>query len=140
MDCQTRAAAEKLVLSYYHAFNHGDWNEMCSLLTEDVAHDVNQGETQVGKAVFRAFLASMDLSYREKVEDLVVMAAPDGGRAAAEFFIQGEYLVGSPGLPPASGQKYRLRVGAFFDLKNGLIARVTNYYNLQDWIAQVSGA
>ncbi len=27
--------------------------------------------------------------------------------------------------------------GAFFDIRDGKIARVTNYYNLQDWIAQV---
>jgi len=30
--------------------------------------------------------------------------------------------------------------GAFFDLKDGKVARVTNYYNLQDWIAQVGTA
>ena len=29
--------------------------------------------------------------------------------------------------------------GAFFDVRDGKIARVTNYYNLDDWIAQVGG-
>ncbi|PZR02178.1 MAG: isopropylmalate/homocitrate/citramalate synthase, partial [Archangium gephyra] len=29
--------------------------------------------------------------------------------------------------------------GAFFDVRDDRIARVTNYYNLQDWIRQVSG-
>jgi hypothetical protein len=29
--------------------------------------------------------------------------------------------------------------GAFFEIENGFITRVTNYYNLQDWIAQVQG-
>jgi len=42
-------------------------------------------------------------------------------------------------LPPANGQKYVLPGGAFFDIRGGKIARVTNYYNLQDWIAQVGG-
>jgi hypothetical protein len=27
--------------------------------------------------------------------------------------------------------------GAFFEIDDGRIARVSNYYNLQDWIAQV---
>ena len=27
--------------------------------------------------------------------------------------------------------------GAFFALRDGVIARVTNYYNLEDWLAQV---
>ena len=41
-------------------------------------------------------------------------------------------------LAPARGQRYVLPGGAFFEVRDGRIARVTNYYNLQDWIAQVS--
>lgn len=65
------------------------------------------------------------------------MSNEDGSRAAAEFVVHGEYLAGDEGLPPAKGQKYRLPAGAFFDIRDGKVARVTNYYNLQDWIAQV---
>ena len=43
-----------------------------------------------------------------------------------------------PGLPEARGQTYILPAGAFFDLKDGKISRVTTFYNLRDWIAQVS--
>ena len=32
---------------------------------------------------------------------------------------------------------YRLRVGAFFDLQEGKVRRVTNYYNLEEWLRQV---
>jgi len=69
---------------------------------------------------------------------MVVMANADGSRAAAEFVVNGEYLKSDEGLPPAHGQKYVLPAGAFFDVRDGKVARVTNYYNLQDWIAQVS--
>ena len=41
------------------------------------------------------------------------------------------------GLPEARGQTYRLPGGSFFDLRDGKIARVTTYYNLADWMAQV---
>jgi len=46
--------------------------------------------------------------------------------------------VTDPGLPEAKGQKYVLPAGSFFTLRNGKIARVTTYYNLQEWIRQVS--
>jgi steroid delta-isomerase-like uncharacterized protein len=78
--------------------------------------------------------------YREQVEDLVVMTGAEDARAAAEFIIAGEYLATDPGLPEARGQRYRLPVGAFFALREGRIARVTNFYNLRGWVAQVQGA
>ena len=65
------------------------------------------------------------------------MANADGSRAAAEYVVHGEYLVGDEGLPPAHGQHYVLPGGAFFEIVDGQIARVTNYYNLEDWLAQV---
>jgi len=129
--------ATTLVLDYYAAFNRGDWNAMLALLTDDVAHDLNQGARETGRDAFAAFLARMDHSYREQLRDIVVMASPDGARAAAEYVVHGEYLVSDEGLPPAHGQRYVLPGGAFFELRDGKIARVTNYYNLQDWIAQV---
>ena len=75
--------------------------------------------------------------YREQLRDVVVLASPDGQRAAAEYVVHGEYLQADEGLPPARGQAYVLPGGAFFELRDGLITRVTNYYNLEDWLAQV---
>lgn len=128
--------ATALITRYYDAFNRQDYPGMLELLTDDVAHDVNQGGRELGKPAFTAFLDRMHRHYRERVVDLVVMAS--GARAAAEFIIEGQYLVSDEGLPAASGQTYRLPVGAFFDVHNGKIARVTNYYNLADWVRQVS--
>ncbi len=134
---QTKAA--QLIHQYYDSFNTGDREAFLTLLTEDVAHDINQGGTEIGKEAFRAFLQRMDRCYREQVRDLVVFADEDGTRAAAEFFIEGEYLATDEGLPPAQGQRYRLRVGAFFDLHEDRVSRITNYYNLEDWLRQVAG-
>lgn len=129
--------AVQLVQAYYAAFNRGDAAGMLALLTDDVRHDINEGDTQTGLDAFRAFLAKMDAHYRERAEDVIVMATPDGTRASAEFVIHGEYLRTDPGLPEAQGQRYVLPVGAFFDVRGGKIARVTNYYNLADWTRQV---
>lgn len=131
------AATEALIRRYYAAFNAADWPGMLALLAPDVRHDVNEGETQHGLEAFTAFLDKMNAHYREQAQDVVVMVTPDGQRAAAEFTIHGTYLRTDPGLPEARGQTYTLPVGAFFEVRNGQIARVTNYYNLADWTRQV---
>jgi steroid delta-isomerase-like uncharacterized protein len=80
----------------------------------------------------------MNRSYRERITDLVVLTEPSGARAAAEFTVHGTYLDTDEGLPPARGQRYVLAAGAFFELRDGKVARVSNHYNLPDWIRQVS--
>ena len=129
----------ELVLGYYDAFNRGDRQGMLALLAEDVVHDLNEGRRETGKASFAVFMQRMDASYREQLRDIVVFATQDGDRAAAEYVVHGEYHSTDEGLPPATGQTYVLPGGAFFDIHDDRIARVTNYYNLQDWIAQVGG-
>ena len=138
-DCCAADTAE-LVHLYYETFNRGDREAFLRLLHPEVVHDINQGGRETGVEAFRAFLGRMDRCYSEQVEDLVVMTAPDGRRAAAEFFIVGVYRQTDEGLPPATGQTYRLRVGAFFDISEGRIARVTNYYNLSEWLNQVGAS
>lgn len=132
-------ATRALIERYYAAFNAGDSAAMLDCLSEDVMHDINQGGRQSGKAAFREFLKHMDRCYRERLTDIVVMTSPDGARAAAEFVVHGEYLTTDEGLPPATGQTYVLPAGAFFEVRDGLIVRVSVHYNLADWIAQVGG-
>jgi steroid delta-isomerase-like uncharacterized protein len=128
---------EKLIHHYYQAFNEKRFNDMLGLLTEDVIHDTNQGSRSTGLSAFKEFLKDMDTYYDEFLDQIVIMASPDGSRAAAEFICHGTYKSTCEGLPPARGQKYKLPVGCFFEVKNGKIARVTNYYNLNDWLSQV---
>ena len=138
-ESQTRIETAALIRHYYDAFNAGDSEGMLAFLTDDVIHDVNQGERRTGKDKFRAFNARMTHHYRERLENIAVMVSKDGTRAAAEFNVNGEYLVTDSGLPDAKGQTYVLPAGTFFAIRDGKIARVTTYYNLTDWIAQVTG-
>ncbi|MBC2664065.1 nuclear transport factor 2 family protein [Novosphingobium flavum] len=133
----SRAVTLALIERYYVAFNAGDSEGMLACLSDEVAHDINQGARQLGKAAFAAFLAHMDRCYAERLDDIVVMASEDGARAAAEFVVHGQYLATDEGLPEASGQRYVLPAGAFFSVSDGVIARVSVYYNLADWMAQV---
>ena len=124
---------------YYSAFNARDWEGMLACLADDVAHDINQGERQLGKDRYRAFLGHMERCYRERLEDIVLMANEDGSRAAAEFVVHGEYIATDEGLPAAAGQTYVLPAGAFIGIAGGKIARLTMYYNLAEWTRQVGG-
>ena len=132
-------STSNLIAAYYDAFNRVDREAMLSMLTDDVAHDLNQGAREIGRDAFRAFLQRMDRCYGEQLRDIVVMVSADGLRAGAEYVVHGEYKATDEGLPEARGQRYVLPGGAFFDVRDGKIARVTNYYNLNDWIAQVGG-
>lgn len=127
------------VQAYFDAFNAGDVAGMLACLSDDVAHHVNEGQIRVGKEKFAEFCAHMNRCYRETLTDMVIFEAQGGTRAAAEYIVNGTYLETDAGLPAASGQTYRLPAGSFFDLRDGKITRVTTYYNLADWVKQVSG-
>lgn len=132
-----RQKTVELLQNYYAAFNRADWPGFLALLTEDVIHDINQGGREQGRAAFAAFMQRMQRCYSEQIVDLSITASDDGTRAAVEFTVLGKYLNTDEGLPPAQGQTYRLLAGAFFEIRGGQVARISNYYNLQDWLRQV---
>lgn len=137
-ESQTRIETAKLIRSYYDAFNAGNTDGMLAHLTDDVIHDINQGERRVGIEKFRAFNARMTHHYKEILTEITVLVSKDGTRAAAEFNVNGTYINSDSDLPAANGQTYLLPAGTFFAIRDGKIARVTTYYNLTDWIAQVA--
>jgi len=128
----------KLVKDYFDAFNASDFGAMEALLHEDVIHDINQGGREIGRDAFRNFNASMARHYRETLRDIEIMVSPNGNRAAAEFTVDGTYQETAPNLPEARGQKYAISAGIFFDVDDEKISRVTTYYNVEAWKAQVA--
>lgn len=130
--------ATETLRRYFAAFNAGDVDGMLVLLTDDIAHHVNEGEVRQGKEAFAAFCAHMQRCYRETLTEIVLFSAEGGTRGAAEFMVNGTYLETDAGLPEARGQTYRLPGGSFMSLRDGKICRVTTYYNLADWLRQVA--
>lgn len=127
-----------IVKQYYAYFNQKNWEGMLSLLDPEVRHEPNQGEVRIGNEKFTEFMQHMDESYEETLSDMVFFSASDDSRIAAEFVVNGTYKKAEEGLPPAHGQQYLLPAGAFLEVKNGKITRVTTYYNLPLWIKLVS--
>lgn len=124
-----------LVQAYFEAFNAHDAEEMLATLDENVIHDINESERQVGISAFRAFKAHMDECYFEQITDLCIMA--NGNRAAAEFTCSGSYIKTDGPLPEATGQTYSIQAAAFFEAANGKLTRVTSYYNLAGWLKAI---
>jgi len=130
-------ASIDLIRRYHEAFNRADWPSMLALLDEHIIHDLNQSGREVGRERFAAFLQRTTVSYDEQLKNVVVMANETGTRAAAEYIIHGVYKATDEGLPLAQGQSYAMPGGAFFEIADGRIMRVSNYYNLEDWLSQI---
>lgn len=126
-----------LIHRYYDAFNAGDMETMLGCLSDDVVHGINESGKVAGREAFRRFMERMNRCYREHLTEVVIFTTSDPTRAAAEYVVNGVYLTSDADLPPARGQSYALPGGAFFNVKDGKITRVTNYYNLQEWMRQV---
>ena len=60
--------ASETIHAYYHAFNQQRPVAMLDLLTNDVVHDANEGDSEIGKGAFASFLGRMAVHYKETVE------------------------------------------------------------------------
>lgn len=128
--------AKEVVKRYYSCFNAKDWDGMLKLVSDEIRHESNQGGIYIGKDKFAVFVKRMEECYDEQLQDMVIMG--EGERVAVEFVVHGIYKLAEEGLPDAKNQKYVLPAGAFLEVNDGLICRVTTYYNLSLWISMVS--
>ena len=128
----------EIAQQYYHCFNTQNWEGMLALLSSDIRHEVNQGDPRIGLDLYREFLQHMDECYEEQLTDMIFFTEPNGQHIACEFTVQGIYKKTDGDLVPAKGQRYVLPAGAFLEIAEGKITRVTTYYNLPLWIKLVS--
>ncbi|MEK6554917.1 MAG: nuclear transport factor 2 family protein [Bdellovibrionota bacterium] len=134
---ETRAAHMQLLEKYYKAFNAGDMPTFYSCLNSEVIHDINEGKSEVGIPAFQKFMERMNTCYKEELHNIHIMSDNAGEYLSARFVVHGTYLKTDAGLPEARSQKYILPAGAFFEIKNNKIGRITMFYNLADWLNQV---
>jgi steroid delta-isomerase-like uncharacterized protein len=131
------AAAHALLTRYFNALNERDSRACLQLLSDDVLLDINQGPREQGVQAFADYLQRMQRCFRETVDNLQIFTEPNGQRAASEFTLSGEYLSTDDGLPDACGQSYQLAGASFFEIRDGKISRVSQHFNLPEWLAQV---
>ncbi len=136
MHAETRDLLER----YFDAHNRQDAEAVLGMLAEDVAHDVNPGQREVGRSAYARFMQRWNTCYREHYFDIEIMLNADGTRAAAEYTTLGVYLSGAgEGAPDSGGQTYRLRAGTFFEVGEGRIQRLSHCHILRQWQDQTRG-
>ncbi|MEI7493412.1 MAG: nuclear transport factor 2 family protein [Alphaproteobacteria bacterium] len=134
----TNQATHDLVQKYYQAFNEENLEKFVSTLHPEVIHDICQGSTEIGVEPFRTFMEFCFDACKETAKDIVIITSEEGKYAASKLTIDGVYLKDVANYPPARSQQYTLPVHAFFEIKNGLIYRISCFYNQKDWIKQVA--
>lgn len=127
-----------LIQKYYQAFNQQNIELMLQCLHPQVIHEINEGESQIGLQLFRQFLHRMNTHYSENLTDIKIMTDDTLKFATARFYVNGTYLQTDPGLPKARGQKYKIPALGYFEIEEGLIKKVSVFYNLKKWIEAVS--
>lgn len=110
---------------------------MAALLHAAVRHEPNQGEVRVGVENFMEFMKHMDDCYEETLTEMVFLTEPTDTRVAVEFIVNGTYKNTDGDFIEATNQTYTLPAAAFLEIKEGKIARITTYYNLQLWLKLV---
>lgn len=124
--------------NHHAAFKAGDVDAMPDCASEDVQHRVNEGGIRHGLALFAQFCTYVAADYRKTLSDIDIFSNEAAKLGAAEFTVHGQYPKTDLGLPVAGGQSCILPAGAFFDLRDGKISRLTTFCNLEDWKRQVS--
>lgn len=132
------ADTKQLIQAYYDALNKKDMQQFFAIMDPNVIHDINQGDSEKGKAKFKKFMQKVNNSFDEKLSNIIIMISEDGKHAAATWIDHGVYYKDYPGLDvKAKNQKYVLSGGHFFEIRNGAISRVTTYYNATDFLKQI---
>lgn len=132
-DVRAEAPADPAAVAaaYLAAFSAGDAAKAAELLAPDAVYlDVTIGEPQNGRDAIRSAVIE---PYLKAVPDLKwdMRGAPivTGGRVAFEWRISGTNSGMWPEDVPASGRAFSLDGVSIMEVRDGLIATLTDYYD-----------
>jgi steroid delta-isomerase-like uncharacterized protein len=129
--------SKALIQKYYEYFNLKNWDSFLGLLDNHVIHEINQGNKEIGLNQFKKFLNRMNECYDEKISHVTIFTSDLDNLYSVQYTVTGKYLKSDIGLPPACGQTYEVKGAAFFEIEDGKIKAITNYYNLNEWIEMI---
>jgi steroid delta-isomerase-like uncharacterized protein len=133
----TSPALPALLAEWEAAMATHDPDRILALYADDAVWEevplnlVAHGQEEIRAHLGRVFAATPDITY-----DVTVGFAA-GNRATAEWSITGTLTGTFPGLPPGNGQPFSLRGVSIFELKDGQIARYTEYWDGYAFLVQL---
>lgn len=129
-DPDQQTATESLLTAFYSAFNNQDWDQVLSMVSDDLVLDLSSEERAWGREALSAHIRRTEQLQREHVFDLTIMTDRTGLRAAVEYTVLGiplEDSVSTPGLYSGKAQSYRTNMGVFFEIDGARISRISQY-------------
>jgi steroid delta-isomerase-like uncharacterized protein len=121
-----------VVRSLFDAFNDGDIARAAATVTDDFQLvDVAAGRTFRGTDGCRQWLEMFRTALPDASTEIVNLV-DDGDRVASEHIGRGTHtgpFVTPAGTIPPTGHKVELRIGEFYELREGKIAQLSAYYD-----------
>lgn len=130
-----------ILAAYEAAWNAGDdGSQLAALFTEDGSfEDVPFGMTYRGHEQIAAY-AAVNFAASSNLAIPTVAGFATDTWAVNEWTYSGNYTGQYPGLPPGDGQPYSFRGAHVLELRDGMISRVSAYYDLYTILVQVGAA
>ena len=127
---------EQVVRDFYAAYARRDIDEMMSHVSDGIVEDLSGVGLVTGAQQEREFLAGVIASFPDLVTELTGVLAC-GDVVAVEWRRAGT-ISGAPwtGLP-ASGKPFALRGGAFLEVSENKITRITGYYDTAEFARHI---
>ena len=114
-----------------------DAARIAAAYTEDaVFEEVALGSAYTGRPEIQAYLTGFFAAFTGGEADFATVFAA-GDRAAATWAWSGRYTGQLPGLPPPAGQPIAFRGASILELRDGMIARETQYFDVYGLLAQL---
>lgn len=130
--------SHELIQTYYREFNKRDVTGLLKTLHPAVIHTSFAGNTEIGLEAFQKYILGVFDCVKETVSNVIILNSDDGKYAAAQVVCDGVYIKTAYNYPLARNQKYSVACHSFFEIKDGLIYKLSNYFNEKDWLAQIS--
>jgi steroid delta-isomerase-like uncharacterized protein len=128
--------SEKMFREYFESWNTHDVEKIASFFTVDCVYDnFARGQTYHGKDELKAWVkASFDAipDFKIDISSLFV----SGDLLASEWVMTGTLSGNSPELP-TTGKSFSVRGATIVQLKDGMIQRNADYWDLATFLRQV---
>jgi Ketosteroid isomerase-related protein len=126
-----------LVLDWTDALNRRDPDAAAGYLAEDCTFtNIGTGQHFVGRDPVREDFVALLAMYSEmRIEKTTFLCTSDG-HFATEWIMTGVHTGDAPGLP-ATGKPFRISGAGVGEIRDGKLARITEYWNMAEFLIQV---
>jgi steroid delta-isomerase-like uncharacterized protein len=122
---------------YLGAWNRHAVEDILGFMTTDCTYtDVALNESHHGTDEIRTFLQHMESNFSSDYSFEPGLEVLTGSTYAVEWIMRGTHDRGGPQLP-ATGKPYAVRGVSVGELRDGKIARNTDYWSLAEFLTQI---